>query len=191
MWTVILSLLVLFYFIQGQFAFERPTRLRYWVLPIFALVMFSQTFKVTAANVWIAVAMVGLGIIIGILQGRYATIRPLLGASGEARVEVKGGWLYLAGWAVMLIVQLGMEVIFAHHALTVKEVSNEAFQSVIDELFPIRRLQGSGWWVLWALTAGSGLAYTLTLMHRSEGFRATIKRHAHRNDRRAERRHHQ
>lgn len=185
--TVILSLLLLIYFIRGQFGFERPTRWRYWLIPIFAAVMFVITFKLSVANVLTAIVMILIGIAIGTYQGHFATIQAVDADTDTAHVEVRGGLHYLIGWLLILVIQLAAEVVFTHEHLEWSSISKEAFQSVIEELFPFRRLHGGGWWVLWALSASASLSYTLTLVQRSPGFRATIKRHARRNERRADR----
>ena len=187
MMTVILSLLLLIYFIRGQFGFERPKRWRYWLIPIFSLIMFGVTFKYSGINVIIALGMLILGTVIGMYQGQFATIRPIKKANLEDRVEVRGGLHYLIGWALILAIQVVAEAILKHEELAIAAVSKEAFQGVIEELFPLRRILGGGWWVLWALSASSSLSYTLTLGRRSPAFWATIKRHARRDERRADR----
>lgn len=179
MGATLLSLLVLSYFIRGQFEFERPRRYKYWLIPLYSVFMFFQLFKSTPTNNIVAAVMVALGIGIGVTQGRFAVIKPTLNKDGQARVTIRGGWPYLFGWAAILLIQIIVTVVVAHHQMGWHEVRSVTSDSVMEELLPFKRIHEGGWWVLWALSASASLSYTLTLMQRSPAFRVTIGRHAH------------
>ncbi|WP_186808482.1 hypothetical protein [Furfurilactobacillus siliginis] len=167
------------YFIRGQFEFERPRRYKYWLIPLYSVFMFFQLFKNTPANITVAGVMVILGIAIGVTQGRLAVIKPTLNNDGQERVMIRGGWHYLIGWAAILVIQIGVTIVLAHHQMDWHELRSVTNDSMLEELLPFKRIHEGGWWVLWALSASASLSYTLTLMQRSPAFRTTISRHRH------------
>lgn len=60
------------------------------------------------------------------------------------------------------------------------ELSQEVLHSALEELLPFRRIYAFDWWILWALSGSSSLAYTGMLAYRSPDFRQALRRRSHR-----------
>ncbi|TYC50836.1 hypothetical protein ESZ50_01055 [Weissella muntiaci] len=180
-------LFILLYFIQKQFSYERPKRYQYVLLPIYTGVLFILSLgHGRVAPAWV-IGIIGIGIVVGMIQGNFAKLSPYIGEAGEARVKIKGGWPYLIGWILLLLGQLAINLYIAHTQFDLNELINESKSLMLEELFPFRKINGINWWPFWALSTSASVTYTMILYLRSPEFRLTIRRGAHRADRNSRR----
>ena len=175
----LIGILIVIYFCYSQFKAERPRRFRYLLLPLDALLMFVTTFKLNATNLLLATVIILLGIAIGTFQGRFAQLS-LENVQGQTKVSIRGGWPFLLGWGLILGIQILLSIFLAHHQMDAAELSQEVLHSALEELLPFRRIYAFDWWILWALSGSSSLAYTGMLAYRSPDFWQAIRRRSHR-----------
>ena len=99
----LISDLVLFaalvYFIVRQVTTRRPSRARFYVLPLIALVVayLELPKPVPADQVWNALISVALSVVFGVAQARFTRLYQ----SGGIWV-MQGDWRYPVSWAVLI-----------------------------------------------------------------------------------------
>ncbi|GFH39988.1 hypothetical protein [Pseudolactococcus insecticola] len=96
-WTIFLIWLIV-RFIRDVFEFQKVRRFRYLVVPIIFLVLALNTGNASGDfNGLLFFQTVVLSALIGIFQGRFASVRT---------DKIRGGWSYLIGWLLLFIYQL-------------------------------------------------------------------------------------
>lgn len=184
--SVFVTVLVSFFFMYQQFKFEKVTRTRYYIIPIFAFVQFTTNVKLENVTDTIVLLLI---IIVGILVGIYQTKSfEIVLKEEETRYFVqmedgkqhplmekvfysKGGKTYLIGWIVVFVLQLFIPVLFYRNSLVSDEVVTELFKEITEDMLIFLKLWDfSPWWV-WELYAVSSLSYYITLRKKHSDFK--------------------
>ncbi len=108
----ILLFALLIYFIIRQVTPRKPSRFRFYFMPVVGVIMAYQYLPkpmVPMSQVADAVVSCAIGIVFGILQARYTRIYETDGVW-----MMKGDWRYLLTWVVLLIVRAAVAILFGH-----------------------------------------------------------------------------
>lgn len=189
--TVILTILIIWYFLHDQFEFSAVTRFSYWFIPIFTLYQFTRTFAWSTVNLLILLLIIIFASWVGYFQAKRTRIQLEETASTYFRdstgneipiykkvVTAQGGRGYLYGWLLTIGAQFVIELAYLHEQLNFAKIWEEFLTEVLADLMSFYRFIPAGRhssWTLWALTGGTSLAYTLWLMHRSPAVDRTLR----------------
>lgn len=181
--TIILSIVVIIYFVIDQFEYSLVHRFSFWLLPLFTCYLFMKTFVYSPLNLGLAVALAIFAAAVSYFQAAATQIRQekriQLYFENDQHEEVpvyrrvvtsQGGRRYLEGWLLVLLVQIIIEVTYLNKALSVHNVWEIVWTEIIGDLLTTYRFATASShtsWILWALMGFTSLGYTLWLSRRS------------------------
>lgn len=181
-------LLVLIYFIYTQFTYSDVKRLNYFLIPLFSLFQFFNQVTWTGdhyVEFWVIFIA---SLIIGFYQAFYTHIREgkkvtsYFVDQGHKHaiytkvVQAKGGYHYLIGWVLALVLQFVIAYLISPHHLTSSSIFIEIFKDALTDLslaFRIFNSTNNSWYV-WAITGFTSISYTLFLSYFSPSFRKKL-----------------
>lgn len=102
LWYDVVGLGLLVFLIIRQVTPRRPTRLRFYLLPLLALYWAYHTLPhpVPAVQIWTTLISVGVSIPIAIMQGYFTRLY-----EKEGQWVLQGDWRYLVSWLVDFALQ--------------------------------------------------------------------------------------
>lgn len=108
--TSVLVLALLIYFIVRQVSPRRPTRFRFYFMPIVGLIEAYQNFprpNIPLIQVIECLISIAIGIGFGVLQARYTRVY-------ESNNEwvMRGDWKYVVSWILLFVVRAAIMVLF-------------------------------------------------------------------------------
>jgi len=181
--SIIISIGVIIYFIVDQFEYSLVHRFTFWVLPLFTCYLFAKTFIWSPLNLVLVVAIAIFAALVSRFQANATQVRQ------EKRVRYyfenaqhqevpvyrrvvtsQGGRRYLAGWLLVIVVQVIIEVTYLNKALTAHHVWEIVWEEIVADLLTVYRFAVAGRhtsWIIWALLGFTSLGYTLWLSRRS------------------------
>lgn len=110
-WTTdIIGFAIVLYFIVRQVTPRKPTRLRFYLLPVIALIIAYRDFPrptIPASQVEDAVISLILSIPFGIMQAYFTTLY-----QEHGHWLMKGDYRYLASWLALFVLHIATTVIF-------------------------------------------------------------------------------
>ena len=111
----VVGLGLLVFFIIRQVTPRRPTRLRFYILPILGLYWAYHTLPhaVPTVQIWSTLISVGVSIPFAIMQGYFTRLY-----EKEGQWVLQGDWRYLVGWLVIFALQ-GVIAVVLHQTTVV------------------------------------------------------------------------
>ena len=108
------------FFIIRQVTPRRPTRFRFYILPILALVWAYHTLPhpVPSRQIWATVISVGVSIPFAIMQGYFTRLY-----EKEGQWVLQGDWRYLVSWLVIFALQGIIAVVLQETAVVTWEIA--------------------------------------------------------------------
>ena len=176
MGEIFLVICFIAYFLYDQFQFKKVSRIRFLILPAFAIFQTINHFQFSWENLLLLLAIILIAWLVGSYQTRSAEVTIVNFAKYYYRSEVdhtekpiykkelhaKGGKSYLFGWLLIFGIQLFIEVlrgVFSSH-----EVWSEFFGEILRDIFIAYRIfDHNSQWYIWALYAASNSIYVIQL----------------------------
>ncbi len=114
-WFDVIGLGIFVFFIIRQVTPRRPSRLRFYFLPLIALYWAYHTLPhpVPRVEVWTTVISVGLSIPFAIMQAYFTRLY-----EQDSHWVMQGDWRYLMTWFVILALQGAIALAFKEPTLT-------------------------------------------------------------------------
>lgn len=188
---IIITILILIYFIYQQFEYEKIRRVTYVAIPIFAIYQITQTLPdmKSGTPIFIVILVFILGAGIGLFQASRAQVKEARAQIGFAEVAgeevpvykkqvlVKGGARYLIGWAAIILAKFLLALLLHLH---IHESLIDAFvQDALKDMFfflSFTQKEGATAWMDWTLIGISSAVYTLRLMQKHPLVKAKLIR---------------
>lgn len=175
--TVILLVLLAHRFIEGTFDYEKVTRLRMVIIPLYSLILMILTFqqKYTVKRLELAVVLFAIGIAIGIFQASQVKVKNehQVDKFNRPVVKVKRDWPYLIGWIIIFIICMGVEF-YETSTLHHEEVFHELLIEIWKDLNFISFFFSKTSWFTWVLNVASSFAYEFCLFTRYPVIRQAV-----------------
>lgn len=184
----VLIFLFFVYFIREQFEYNEVTRWNYVVIPVFAIGSLVMEFEWTIRSIIELLVIMAIGIIISYFQAKYTEVRPenkemsyFKDTEGIEQpiykkiVTAKGGIVYLCGWALILVVQILIELLVEHIVIDKNLIFSEIIREATREVISALRIGDENTsWSIWALIAATSGGYTHFLAKKSNDFHKAV-----------------
>ena len=111
--TSLIVLIVLVFFIVRQLQPRKPTRFRFYFMPIIALIAAYENFpktNVPSTQLLECLVSVLIGIGFGILQARFTKV-----FQSEGNWYMQGDWKYVTSWLFLIVVRFVIVMIFNYY----------------------------------------------------------------------------
>ena len=108
--TDLVGLIIFVYFVVRHVTPRSPSRVRFYILPIVALVVAYENLPrpaVPPGQLWEALVSVGLCLPFGVMQAYFTTLY-----QSDRRWLIRGDWRYLASWAALLVLHVATTLLF-------------------------------------------------------------------------------
>lgn len=187
----LLSIVVIGYFINGQYHDSQITAIKYLLIPLVAFFHLGFTVQHLSNRELVIVVIASvLAAGIGYMQAHYTVITPARKVLAFYRnatnqempiytktVLARGVSVYLIGWGMLIILEMLVEFVQLHAAVTFENALTIIRTDIFGAIFTITDNLGSGNPTLWALTAFSSLSYSITLSRTHASVHAAIYDH--------------
>lgn len=163
-WTVLLLVLLVHRFVKGTFDYEKVTRMRMVIIPLYSLVMMILTVHTgfTTEKLKLAVILFLVGAVIGIFQASQVRVKNT-GEFDRFRrpvIEVKRDLAYLVGWIAIFIICVGVEA-FEGASFGHEDIFHELMIEIMRDLSVITLFFNKTAWSTWVLNVASSFAYEI------------------------------
>ena len=111
--TSLIVLIVLVFFIVRQLQPRKPTRFRFYFMPIIALIAAYENFpktNVPSSQLLECLVSVLIGIGFGILQARFTKV-----FQSEGNWYMQGDWKYVTSWLFLIVVRFVIVMVFNYY----------------------------------------------------------------------------
>ncbi len=116
----VLGLTLVVFFIIRQVTPRRPTRFRFYILPILGLYWTYRTLPhpVPTVQIWVTLMSVGVSIPFAILQGYFTRLY-----EKDGQWVLQGDWHYLVSWLVIFALQGVIAVVLHQTTIVTWEIA--------------------------------------------------------------------
>lgn len=169
--------ILIYNFIKGTFEYEKVTRLRMIIVPIYsALMMFLSLKKLHLEDLKIALILFIIGIVIGLFTASQTKIKDenKVDKWGRPILKVRRGWPYLIGWIITFAIGIGVEIFFGAD-VNVADVSHELFEELLKDFTVLAIIGGHSAWFVWVLNVATSFSYGISLLKRYPKIRQAIR----------------
>ncbi len=194
LFSPIISLIIVIYFVYDQFEFSRVTKIRFLFLPFFCLYQFITKFNFTHIIDLISIIIILLlAIGIGFYQSRSFKDKVMKIESRyfftdqngqevnayQKALYARGGRTYLVGWILIFLISLFLNGDFNEN-FNFYKFAHALVKEIIADLAIFTKLTETGDdWRTWELLGFANLAYLMFIRRKSTAMNSFFKRRAH------------
>ncbi|MGX7350924.1 hypothetical protein RU97_GL000363 [Enterococcus canis] len=176
MFSIILLLFLVIIFSRKTFAYEKVTRVRFWLIPLYGVVMTIYSFDSREGQLGLLFAVLLAAIVIGYLETLSAkTSKESVDVYGRPMIKVKKGLSFIIGWLLVFILGAVIEVIegksFDTNTFIWKVIDDIEYDTMFYKVFATHNTSR-----IWLLVSVSSLAYLYFLNRREPALRQAIGR---------------
>lgn len=176
---IIFALLLGYNFIKGTFEYEKVTRFKLVIIPIYSAIMMIFSFMKVYSPLTLCVTAILL--VLGFLIGRFQISQVQIKNTGQFDsydrpiIKIKRNWSYLVGWLITFALGIGVELLSGSH-LNAGEISSELFTEILKDLSIIAFFRGHSAWFIWVLNVATSFTYGSYLMLRYPKIREAVQK---------------
>lgn len=162
-WSLLFNLVLIVLVIRictSAFHYVRVSFFHHYLIPIYSLVMFLITMRWNKQDLILLVVLAVVAAGLGLLETLQLTFRKKPSAKKKSGwiYEMRRGWPYVAGWAAVIILGLGLSDIIQHAGFYHLFV-DKIFETIFEEINPLSLFTQTHPWYIWALSSISSLVF--------------------------------
>lgn len=167
--------LLAYNFIKGSFEYEKVTRFKFVLIPLYEAFMFllsTRNFHLTEYLLAFVLLIVGIGI--GWFTSSQTKIQDenKVDRYGRPILKVKRGWPYLVGQITTFVIIMGVEIFYGEHV----NVSHELFKELLKDFSVLALVGSKSAWFIWLLNVATSFSYGIILLNRYPKIREAIRK---------------
>ncbi|EEI24999.1 hypothetical protein [Lentilactobacillus hilgardii] len=180
-YSSVVSLLIIIYFVKDQFEFSKVTKTRLLFLPIFCLYQFFSKLNINSVHdIVMLIVILIFSIVVGFYQSVNFKIKELstskyffIDDNGkevniyQKALYARGGRSYLIGWLLVFLFTLLLNSKF-NNDLNFFRFTHELVDEMMKDLSIFMRIKDkSSGWKSWGILGITNIAYLFFIRHKS------------------------
>lgn len=162
-WSLLFNLVLIVLVIRictSAFHYVRVSFFHHYLIPIYSLVMFLITMRWNKQDLILLAVLAVVAAGLGLLETLQLTFRKKPSAKKKSGwiYEMRRGWPYVAGWAAVIILGLGLSDLIQHAGFYHLFV-DKIFETIFEEINPLSLFTQTHPWYIWALSSISSLVF--------------------------------
>lgn len=158
---LLILILGIFIFTRGLLRFKKVTRLEFFLIPLYSLVLAFFSIYESMPKLVDLIATIIVGIFAAIIQSMGAQIKRTEQRDKYQRpiVMLKKGWSYLFGWIIIFTYGISYALINGEKVDILEEIGTE----IMKDLFTFENFATVSSWNIYLLSGIASLCYLLIL----------------------------
>lgn len=162
-WSLLFNLVLIVLVIRictSAFHYVRVSFFHHYLIPIYSLVMFLITMRWNKQDLILLAVLAVVAAGLGLLETLQLTFRKKPSAKKKSGwiYEMRRGWPYVAGWAAVIILGLGLSDLIQHAGFYHLFI-DKIFETIFEEINPLSLFTQTHPWYIWALSSISSLVF--------------------------------